>query len=272
MKPKLFQHENLTCAWAQAFVSVFDHPRHGPLAVNVSGFTSESPEENASLSATIDEILRAQERPVTIRQTAMTIFPFDTWERRGRPAVVPLSEYYLQHMLPRLKARNHKNSRGTYFQRMVSFTGVNGKTPGDSPIKTVNQLEHIVRIWNNHRAKGGSERESALQVGIFDPAKDHTGSPLQGFPCLQQVGFSVDAEDKLTVIGFYPSQYLVDRAYGNYRGLCHLGVFMAREMRLRFGGLSCFVAHPLPGSVPKRELQELYRQARALVAETEGAA
>jgi hypothetical protein len=272
MKPKLFQHANLSCAWAQAFVSVFDCSHHGPLVVNVTGFDGDLPYEHESLASALDEILRAKKNPVTIRQTAMTIFPFDTWERLGRPAVVPLAEYYLKHMLPRLKARNQKNSRGTYFQRMVSFTGTNGKSGDGSSIKIVNQLEHIVRIWNNHRAKGGSERESALQVGIFDPAKDHTGSPLQGFPCLQQVGFSVDAEDRLTVIGFYPSQYLVDRAYGNYRGLCHLGVFMAKEMGLQFGGLSCFVAHPLPGSVPKRELQELYRQARALVAETEALA
>lgn len=267
MKPKLFQHDNLSCAWAQAFASVFDCPHHGPLVVNISGFTGELPGEIGPLAAALDDILRAREKPVTIGQTAMTIFPFETWERRGRPTIVPLAEYYLKQMLPRLTALNRKNRHGTYFQRMVAFTGCSGKKTDESATKTVNQLEHIIRIWNRHRAKGGSERQSALQVGIMDPAKDHTGSPQQGFPCLQQVGFSVDASDRLTVIGFYPSQYLVERAYGNYRGLCQLGVFMAKEMGLQFAGLTCFVAHPLLGNVRKGELQNLRQQARTLLPE-----
>ena len=33
--------------------------------------------------------------------------------------------------------------------------------------------------------------------------------------------------------GFYATQYVVERAYGNYLGLCRLGEFMAHEMGLK---------------------------------------
>ena len=234
---------------------------HGPLVVNITGFAGEMPQEEPALAAALDAVLRERDKAFTIRQTAMSIFPHESWERLGRPAVGRLTDYYVKQMLPRLHALHRNNRRGTYFQRMVSF-GVGEQ--GAAGTAGFNQLAHIIDIWKRDRGHGSSSRESAMQVAILDPSKDHTGSPLQVFPCLQQVGLSVGEDDRLTVVGFYPSQYLVERAYGNYRGLCHLGVFMAREMGLSFGGLTCFVAHPLRGNIPKRDLQELLSQAKAL--------
>ncbi len=261
MSPTLIQHSNLSCAWAKAFVSVFEHQKHGTLVVNITGFVGEMPREDPALAGALDALLRERDKTFTIRQTAMSIFPQESWERLDRPSVGPLTDYYVKKMLPRLHALHRNNHRGTYFQRMVSF-GAGAQGAGGTA--GFNQLAHIIDIWKRDRGHGSSSRESAMQVAILDPAEDHTGSPLQVFPCLQQVGFSVGEDDRLTVVGFYPSQYLVERAYGNYRGLCQLGYFMAREMGLRFGGLTCFVAHPLRGNTPKGDLRRLYSQAKAL--------
>jgi len=40
--------------------------------------------------------------------------------------------------------------------------------------------------------------------------------------------------------GFYASQYLFKRAYGNYLGLCRLGRFMAFQMGLKLVRLTCY--------------------------------
>jgi hypothetical protein len=49
------------------------------------------------------------------------------------------------------------------------------------------------------------------------------------------------AQKFLNVVGFYPMEYIYDRGYGNYLGLCRLGQFMAREMGLILVQMTCFV-------------------------------
>ena len=39
---------------------------------------------------------------------------------------------------------------------------------------------------------------------------------------------------------FYATQYMVERAYGNYLGLCRLGRFMAHELDMRLTRMTCF--------------------------------
>ena len=97
----------------------------------------------------------------------------------------------------------------------------------------------------------------SLQISCFDPAKDHTGQPVRGFPCLQQISISYDDDGGLAVNAFYLMQYIFDRAYGNYLGLCHLGEFLAHETDLRFSRMTCFIGKPELGDVPKRDLAAL---------------
>ena len=83
---------------------------------------------------------------------------------------------------------------------------------------------------------------AALDTGLFDPYKDHTDQPMRGFPCLKQVSFAHCGQGGLTITGYYATQYVVERAYRNYLGLCRLGRFMAPEIRLRFDRMTCFAA------------------------------
>lgn len=192
----------------------------------------------------------------SIKVSASTIFPFEDWRRQGSPECRAFSDWYLMEFLPRIKARDSRNGTGTYFERMVCFRGLRRKNSIYTE-RTCNQLDFIIDIWKKAAAKRRRPRQSALQVGCFDPAKDHTGQPVRGFPCLQQVGFGYDDDNGLSVNAFYPTQFIFDRAYGNYLGLFNLGTFMAEQLGLRMNRLNCFIARPELGSIPKGKLNVL---------------
>ena len=232
------------------FLHVFEHSTRtlAPLVVSVTGFANGLPMEDNEVRRSFDTQLEAH--PKTYPGKILRPHDFPASER-GFDADAPQSpilEFYLDQLLPRLKARDSHNSHGTYFERMVRFQG--SKThAGVMQLETRNQLEHIVRIWRRDTANGHRPRRSALQIAIFDPAKDHTGAVLQGFPCLQQVSLVYDeSSNALALNANYPTQYIMDRAYGNYLGLCHLGSFLAREMNLEFSRLNCFIGLPELGS------------------------
>ncbi len=102
-----------------------------------------------------------------------------------------------------------------------------------------------------------------MQLSCFDPAKDHTGQPVRGFPCLQQVGLSHDGDKRIAVHAFYPTQYIFDRGYGNYLGLCHLGSYIAHQTGLQFARLNCYIGEPHLGDVNKRDLARLAKLRRS---------
>jgi hypothetical protein len=94
-------------------------------------------------------------------------------------------------------------------------------------------------------------------LGCFDPPKDHSRAPVRGFPCLQQASVTHDGRGRIAVNAYYPTQYIFDRAYGNYLGLCHLGAFLAHETGLEFTRLNCFVGRPELGNVTKTQIRSL---------------
>jgi thymidylate synthase len=155
----------------------------------------------------------------------------------------------VKRFFPRLKACDARNRLGTYFERMMNFTGQRGGKG-----TTVDQLGFIIDLLRNPQRW---PRQSALQLSCFDPAKDHTGQPVRGFPCLQQVALSHDGDKRIAVHAFYPTQYIFDRGYGNYVGLCHLGSYIAHQTGLQFARLNCYIGEPHLGDVNKRDLAEL---------------
>ena len=147
---------------------------------------------------------------------------------------------------------------------MIAFRGVRTKN-GKSAFETKNQLEHIINDWHRDREHPKRPRQSALQVACFDPVKDHTGQAVRGFPCLQQVSFAYDNAGGLAINAYYPTQFIFDRAYGNYLGLSHLGYFMAKELGLQLVRLNCFIVRPELGSVTKSRLRVLEATARQII-------
>lgn len=235
-----------------AFLEVIKPGRNSrPLVLTIGEFSGPQPPEIEPLRTELDQRLIALGKNAS-EVSALTIFPHKMWVRRGRPSCGAFSDLCLKQFLPRMRKRDARNQYGTYFERMMAFSGT--RTDGT---RVVNQLQFVIDLLNRDRRP----RESALQIACFDPAKDHTGQPVRGFPCLQQVGISYDDDGRLAVNAFYPMQYIFDRAYGNYLGLCQLGEFLAHETRMTFSRLTCFIGKPELGDVPKRDLTGLVETA-----------
>ncbi|MBX3392743.1 MAG: hypothetical protein KF787_08855 [Phycisphaeraceae bacterium] len=262
---------NLSVAWATAFLRVFDAPGgelSHPLVLTVTEFDEQrEPIEIPAIRSALDETICGINRAAGKRKiqdvsaTASTIFPHMSWSPRGPRPAQELFERYITQVFPRLKKLSRLNTRGTYFLRMIHATGLNG--PGNKA-KHVNQLGEILRWWDRDH---GQTRRSALQVSLYDPAKDHTGAALSGFPCLQQVSFGY-TDQGLSVSAYYPTEYIFDRGYGNYLGLCQLGTFMAHEMKLPLNQVNVFVALPERGGVSKAATRKLADALRPMVADS----
>ncbi|HAA26435.1 MAG TPA: thymidylate synthase [Cyanobacteria bacterium UBA8553] len=225
--PLLIDETNLSYAWAKAFLYIIDNSGKeiSPLVVSITGFTDGIPNEDIDIRHSLDNCLAA-EGDQEVETVANTIFPYSLW-RRSKYERKELFERYI-NILPRIKAvKPHKNRLGVYFERLIAF---------GSDSHNVNQLEFIISQYQANP----SFRKSMFQASIFDPRKDHIGSAQIPFPCLQHVSF-VPQGSTLTMNAFYATQQLLNKAYGNYLGLCRLGNFMAHEMGLTFSRMNCFV-------------------------------
>ncbi|MGE0415029.1 MAG: hypothetical protein AB7Q64_23695, partial [Verrucomicrobiales bacterium] len=81
-----------------------------------------------------------------------------------------------------------------------------------------------------------------------DPSAEHTAHKRKNF--------------RETV---YPTQFIVDRAMGNYLGLCQLGLFIASELGITFSEFTCFIATPKLGDFNKTPLRDLEKSAQQFI-------
>lgn len=222
--PYMVSETNLSHAWSRVLwhVAKTPGPSIKPLLVSIVGFDSDGyPEEDDTIRAALDSFL-VKEKEWSVEIVAFTIFPQRYYAVSGGDR----QEFYkiCEDALPHLKATNPTlNSRGFYFERLMKF----GRGAHND-----NQLEFILSEY-----EAGRKRTSALQASIFDPERDQTHQPYQSFPCLQTVSF-VPTDNGLVVNAFYAMQYLIQRGYGNFLGLAHLGAFMAREMKMPMARLN----------------------------------
>jgi hypothetical protein len=242
----LIEEGNLSVAWGKAFLEVVRAGEVAPLVVVVKDIDNAAPPEVPAIREALDHALEAEGKGLSCHTVANTIFPslWNPEEERQE-----LYQRYLR-ILPRVR-RHPSNKYGVYFERLILF-GHDGNLQGG-----VNQLEHIIQTWN-----GGNHRRTALQAAVFDPHRDHTNQRRRGFPCLQQVAFAPHGNNGLGVTGFYATQYMFERAYGNYLGLCRLGRFMAHEMGLRLAQVTS-IATPAVRDRSKAMLNGLSERVRA---------
>lgn len=251
----LILESNLSLAWAKALLNVIDCKAGeiSPLVVKVVGFDNGVIHEEEGIREILSQDLIKKRKP-QIETVASTIFPKAYWNPKCEREL--LYNRYL-----RCWARIAKcpaNRRDTYFKRFIDFFE-NGEREGK------NQLEHIITTWQR-----GNRRRSALQAAVFDPSKDHKHSRQLGFPCLQQVAFNplgANGKDGLAVTGFYATQYMFEKAYGNYLGLCRLGQFMAHEMNLELKQMTCVANVAKIGTETQSSLRSLEQELRKMLNE-----
>lgn len=249
--PRIIESPSLSVAWGQLFLHSLRATKRTrkPVVVSIAGFAGDLPEEDSSIREALNASLHQHPNMFSVDVCGMTIFPYGLWKHQGQPSWKIFHPLCVNKFIPRIKAREPRNRLGTYFERMMNFTGSRG-----SERKTVDQLGFVINLIKRSRRW---PRESALQLTCFDPAKDHTGQPVRGFPCLQQVGISHDGDNRIALHAFYPSQYIFDRAYGNYLGLCHLGHYIAYQTNLKFVRLNVYIGDPQLGNVTKGKLAGL---------------
>lgn len=247
-RPTYIRDKNLSIAWVKAFDALLSPGVDSlvPLIVNLSQFSGGFPAESQSIRSALNRCLTQDKRLCRVEATANVIFPENLWNRYRNEGREFFFRRYLEVTLPRLKKGDRRNRNGTYFERMLCY--------GPDEVR---QLSRILRSWNS-----GSRRRSALQVMLFDPSRDHSNSPYMAFPCLDHVAFAPDGDGGLSVTAFYANQYIYDRGYGNYLGLCALGRFVAGELDLEFRQLTCIagIAQLPTGSITKRAGRKLIQK------------
>ncbi|RTL76889.1 hypothetical protein [Bradyrhizobium sp. OHSU_III] len=256
-EPTIIADTNLSRAWARLFLQIFDSGRTeiSPLTFSLTGFDADGGgiAEIAGVRESLDRTLKLKKK-ISVETVAFTIFPDRLWKiaRGDRKRLFSL----YAGAFPRYVAMNRAaNGRGLYFERMTNFSKA---VPCDG-----NQLEFILSSYNER----AGVRDTMLQVSIFDPARDHIRMARVGFPCLQHVSF-VPTKEGLAVNAFYATQYVFDKAYGNYLGLARLGAFMAHELNLPLARLNVTVGVANLDGVRKSDasLAPLIAAARAAVA------
>ena len=244
----LISSGNLSEAWGQVFLRSMNTARGvlPQLLVSIEG-TGATPIEDVEIRTALDALL-AETGNNYSSVSGMLVFPYDLWVSKGRPKCKEFSRLCVDRLYERLRRLDSRNAYGTYFERMMRFRGIRNGTA-----HTVNQLEMVIKLLNRKRRP----RESALQLCCFDPSKDHTGQAVRGFPCLHHISVGYDANDDLHVTALYPTQYVFERAYGNYMGIYHLGTFIAHETNRRFKRMTCITIAPKLGDVGKGKLRPL---------------
>ncbi len=240
---------NIQEVWLEAFTRLTQPGITSicPFSVTVTDITEELEEPMTRMRQVLDTALLSVSGGRTTHTVANTIFPISLWNKNAPREM--LYRRFLENVWPSSQ-KCEGNKRGHYFHRMIAFDEI---THG-------NQLEHVIETWLEHK----NHRHSALQICIFDPKRDHTNSRQQGFPCLHQVCFTPlgnNGNEGLAVTGFYATQHIFTKAYGNYLGLIRLGHFVAKALGLKLKRMTCFAGVAKLGDKIKREdAQELLPQ------------
>lgn len=164
------------------------------------------------------------------KHVAYTIFPHKLYKISGSANKVFNAYNRSGGLYQRLRHRPRRGW-GTYFRRMTYY---------GSGIGTQNQLQNIIQAIKN-RPK---TYKAAYTIVIQKPGGE-TVRPLGG-PCLNYLAVQMEPANPvplLGLLGVYRNHDILERAYGNYWGLCNLICFLAKETNSMPGPLTCFSSH-----------------------------
>lgn len=252
IKPLVVSARTLSEAWAQTYLAVMESgggTRH-PVVVTIDGLEGREDIEVDVIRKRLDAELKLFGEN-SCSTVANTIFPRSYWNAGMKDSDAALYSRY-ERAWPGIK-KCPANKYGVYFRRLTAYQPVGHAKP-------VNQLDTIIESY-----KKGNHRRSALQLSIFDPTRDHTDQRQKGFPCLQQVSLTPLGKNKLSITGFYATQYQFEKAYGNYLGLYWLGRFMADQLGMTLAQVVCTAAVLSRGNPNVGALQGLTKDIKSIL-------
>jgi len=161
------------------------------------------------------------------KDVAYTIFPYNQY--KGKGTTPKLYSNYINKLYPWTRRRSH-SGWGTYFYRMINYER-NGNI--------INQLDNIISAINNR----STISKAAYTMTIQYPGSESIRK--LGSPCLNYLAIQLEpgSPSKIGLLSIYRNHEFLERAYGNYWGLCKLICFLAEETGLIPGSLTCISSH-----------------------------
>lgn len=160
------------------------------------------------------------------RQVAYTIFPAGLYRVMEGDAERLFRAYNRRNGWFERARNKRPRDWGTYFRRMTHYETGKG---------TVNQLNRIILAIRSRR----DVHTAAYTVVIQKPGPETART--QGGPCLNYIAVQLDrgSPNVLGLLAVYRNHDFLERAYGNYWGLCSLLDFLAQETEANAGPLTC---------------------------------
>ena len=167
------------------------------------------------------------------KHVAYTIFPHKLYDHLAGKDAQKLYDLYNRERGLFDRLQSLRGGWGTYFRRMTCYN------TGES--ECVNQLDKVIQSSNDNPTF-----KAAHFMVIHQPHPDVVGKQLRGHPCLNYLSPQFDeVGGDLTVglLAVYRNHDFLERAYGNYWGLCNLLKFIAEQTNRKCGPLTCISSH-----------------------------
>lgn len=181
---------------------------------------------------------------ITPVQVAHTIFPYKYY-KQGTSRDMLYKKYWRYFQFTRTQPHR---GWGTYFERMIRYS------PDGNDGHAVDQLSNIIDAINGRSTNYGA----AYVIVIPYPQKE--SKRKMGAPCLNYLTVQVEAGEIqrycINLLAVYRNHDFLERAYGNYLGLCKLLEYIAAETNSEVGKLTCISSHAYVQN-HKRELESL---------------
>ncbi len=213
------------------------HTSAGRKAVHLVVRIADPTREDRAIRLAAEELIdgwnagrsRPQDEMEQIESTRNTIFPA-SYARRT-PSLEELAAYYRKRYTKAGLLGFPRNSRGTYFGRMVAYPRGDETEPGDQLSSTLRKLRQELET--------GSNKSSRYEISIYNERVDR--SPMS-FPCLAHISLHLH-EHQLHMQAVYRNEFLIGRAYGNYLGLAQLQAYIATAAGVGVGELLITAGH-----------------------------
>ena len=166
-------------------------------------------------------------------QVAYTIFPFKLY-KPGRSR----EELYKKYKLYYDKTRDCPHSGwGTYFNRMIHYC------PDGNKANEVDQLGSIIDSINKRKVNYGASYVMVIPYPKSD-IKKKMGAPCLNYVTIQVENINIGNKSRaVNLLAVYRNHDFLERAYGNYYGLCKLLQYIASETSSAPGRVTCISSH-----------------------------
>lgn len=226
-------------AWVQATLALINN---GDEAYNVI-IDVQNPqlfdEQDHAIISVVDDFLREHEQNPIIT-VANTIFPQPLLEELGYPLF--MAEY--------LRAYDalHDKGWGRYFERMIRHKKLDGQS--------YNPLLQLIQSLCD-REESGPTYKSAYELALYDPLLD--GRRLRNRQCLSFLSFKRHPSKGLMLTAMYRNHHYITRCLGNLIGLSQLQAFIAEQVGIPVGSLTCISTHAELDTAPGKWGKETAR-------------